>query len=553
MKHYLRQHGSALIILIVSIVVMSALGIAMLSMRTASSYTQMTANTNNRAYYLAESGKRYADFSTADGSGATGKTYRLSNGDEFQLTINSTDFVISTSTFYKDTALESVRSISGQKKNGMPCWTFDNSLNRGEDSCGSNNGTLNVTGTGITPVTPGRIGDALQFFNGAGLAGWIDTPFKPANEIGNGKPFSISFWAKPQISADQMVLGVNDGISRFSVGIKGGKWYWAYGNKDNQTLIDAVLNQWQKVTLVYTVTSTDNKVDLYVNRCNQQSSYDYAASGGFAALPTVVKKLFIGGENNNGVLYLPFTGLIDEVRIYDRALINAEFTPTFDAVAYYPFSGDANDQSGNNLNGTPITPILTDDRFGCSNRAYLFNGTGDYIHVPDAPVSPLDLTTEGTLSAWIYINTFKDYAGIIHKGDKKDFTDEAYSLKFCKNGAADCPVTDGSKRMKFTIVNVGKTETDSLTVFAPVKWYHVAATWDASLLKLYVNGVLDNTAVNTIGAAGTNGGLNIGSQLNEDFDATVKNFPFDGMIDDVLIFNRALSDVEIAALAADKP
>ena len=561
MKHYLRQHGSALIILIVTIVVMSALGIAILSMRTASSYTQMNTNTSSRAYYLAESGRRYANFSTADGSGTTGKTYRLSNGDEIQLTIDSTGFITSGSTFYKDTALESVRIISGPKKNGMPCWSFDDP-NPQQDNCSSNNISNSIT------TINGRFGKALQC-NGTA---WAETPFKPIDEIGSGKPSSVSFWVKPQNTGDQVIFGTSDGTTpprRFSVGISGGKWYWAYGDTIKITPIIAD-TRWQKVMLVYFGSAAANQITLYV------SSYDctiplQSDTGTVtnALLPMTVKKLFICGEHNSASTTSLFNGLVDELRIYDRALTLDEITPPCDAgcnaAAYYPFDGDAKDKSGLTQAGHGNDGVLsssdgihlpthTTDRFGCSDKAYYFDATyGEYIHVPYASANTsLDLTTEGTLAAWIYISTFKDYAGIIHKGDKKDFTDEAYSLKFCKDGF-DCPA-DGSKRIRFAIIDLGKIELDSVTVFDPGKWYHVAATWNASLLKLYVNGVSDNTAANTIGAArSTDGGLNIGSQLNEDFDATVKNFPFHGKIDDVLIFNRALSDVEIAALAADKP
>jgi hypothetical protein len=52
-------------------------------------------------------------------------------------------------------------------------------------------------------------------------------------------------------------------------------------------------------------------------------------------------------------------------------------------VAYYPFNGNANDESGNGhngiVNGTGAT--LTNDRFGNANKAYSFNGTGSYIRV----------------------------------------------------------------------------------------------------------------------------------------------------------------------------
>lgn len=548
MKHYLRQHGSALIILIVIIVITSALGIAMLSMRTASSYTQMNTNASNRAYYLAESGKRYAYFSTADN-----KTYSLANGDKFQLTFG-TDNVESLGIIHKDSAFESIRKTVSVQKKGMPCWTFDNPLNRGEDYCGSNDGTLSLTG--ITPVVPGRVGDALEFDGN----GWIDTPFKPVNEIGNGKPFSMSFWATPKnqtpLPAEQVLLGVSDGTYRFSVGIKGGKWYWAYGNKDNQpvTVTDAALDQWQKVTLVYTGTSGTNEMKMYVSRCDQKSSYNYAASGGLAALPTGVKKLFIGGENKNGIVNLPFTGLIDEVNIYDRELTSDEITPPFGAIAYYPFSNNADDASGHLLNGNldPASgggPILTSDRFNCPDKAYVFDGADDYLYVPDNNL--LDLSTAGTLAAWININSYKVRAGIIHKGNNISFSDEAYSLQFGWGGDEQKIVF--ALNSAHALISIAKLDETN-------RWYHVAATWDSNGMKLYIDGQLNSSnPVAAISVKNSTGNLNIGAQLSAGQHYTDAappftdrgNLPFDGKIDDVLIFNRALSDAEIAALAAD--
>jgi hypothetical protein len=48
-------------------------------------------------------------------------------------------------------------------------------------------------------------------------------------------------------------------------------------------------------------------------------------------------------------------------------------------LAYYPFNGNANDESGNGNNGTTYGPTLTDDRFGNPNSAYLFNGINAFI------------------------------------------------------------------------------------------------------------------------------------------------------------------------------
>ena len=57
--------------------------------------------------------------------------------------------------------------------------------------------------------------------------------------------------------------------------------------------------------------------------------------------------------------------------------------PTNGLVGYWPFSGNANDSSGNNLNGTVNGAVLTEDRFGNSSSAFNFDGIDDYILVND--------------------------------------------------------------------------------------------------------------------------------------------------------------------------
>lgn len=53
-------------------------------------------------------------------------------------------------------------------------------------------------------------------------------------------------------------------------------------------------------------------------------------------------------------------------------------------VAYYPFNGNANDESGSGNHGTVHGPILNTDRFGAAGNAYDFDGLDDYIEIPDS-------------------------------------------------------------------------------------------------------------------------------------------------------------------------
>jgi hypothetical protein len=67
-------------------------------------------------------------------------------------------------------------------------------------------------------------------------------------------------------------------------------------------------------------------------------------------------------------------------------------------VAYYPFNGNANDESGNGNDGTVNGATLSEDRFGNADSAYSFNGIDNYIAVLDSPeLNPNTIT----ISAWI--------------------------------------------------------------------------------------------------------------------------------------------------------
>jgi hypothetical protein len=57
------------------------------------------------------------------------------------------------------------------------------------------------------------------------------------------------------------------------------------------------------------------------------------------------------------------------------------YVPTNGLVGFWPFNGNANDESGNGNNGTVNGATLTTDRFGVANRAYSFDGVDDFISI----------------------------------------------------------------------------------------------------------------------------------------------------------------------------
>lgn len=186
-------------------------------------------------------------------------------------------------------------------------------------------------------------------------------------------------------------------------------------------------------------------------------------------------------------------------------------------------------QVGTTVNMDPATSWTT-GRFGSALR---FRGNNGYVTMPDT--SAVEITTAGTVSAWINVNSFKNaFAGIVHKGTRRDFKDEAYSLQFWTGN-----------RIYWGVTTASGSHPSVVSSSAPPAgtWVHVVGTWDSKAMKLYMNGslVASGPGCESIRSPGA---FNIGAQLNAS-----PYYSFDGLIDDVRIYNRALTAAEAATLA----
>ncbi len=199
-------------------------------------------------------------------------------------------------------------------------------------------------------------------------------------------------------------------------------------------------------------------------------------------------------------------------------------------VAYYPFNENANDESGNGNDGTVNGATLTADRNGNAGRAYSFNGQNSYITVPHD--SSLISTDEITLSAWIKSSDMtKNDQDIISKTESGSF-----SLALNE--------TDGITESKLAFLLYVNNDYQFVYSSAHVnnQWYHVVGIYDATEMKIYVDGTLEGTLPISGPIKNNTSPLILGNesgQLNE---------PFDGTIDDIRIYNRALSESEIQQL-----
>jgi hypothetical protein len=232
-----------------------------------------------------------------------------------------------------------------------------------------------------------------------------------------------------------------------------------------------------------------------------------------------------------------FDGAIDDVRIYDCALSNAEINQLYlgeincQPVAIYKLDGNATDQSGNNYNGVLHGTTPTTDRFGNPNSALLFNGTSDYIDLPD----DFDFT-QRTLSLWLKANVFPT-TGSPNPGAYVFISDNP-TMQYGATGIFVNQIS-GVNQILHLLGGNGNNYQNALTN----TWYHAAIVVNATYIKYYINGVvLDSIPRGTLGssAAGHSTAL-IGVSRNLD------RF-FDGAIDDVRIYDCALSNADIDSL-----
>jgi hypothetical protein len=205
-------------------------------------------------------------------------------------------------------------------------------------------------------------------------------------------------------------------------------------------------------------------------------------------------------------------------------------------VGWWPFNGNANDESGNGNNGTVNGATLTEDRFGNTNAAYSFDGADDFI--TNELSSPLILSGMGlTISSWLYFpfigpnNTVPQINMIDNSGNGYGSwstqlnTDNRVFVGLCGNAfqSPTMQINDSIQR-------------------SPNEWYNIILSCDLNnnVSRLYLNG------------------LEIGSSNNPLLQLVLTSTTFGkwpgndvyltGNLDDIGIWNRALDECEIQAL-----
>ncbi len=200
-------------------------------------------------------------------------------------------------------------------------------------------------------------------------------------------------------------------------------------------------------------------------------------------------------------------------------------------VALWSAEGNADDVSGNNHNGALQNGATYAP--GKVGMAFSLNGVNANVAVPDDPA--LHFSNAMSVEGWINTTAGTDrYIATKHED----------SFYFSVGGGSVAP-----HMLSFWLNGVSSSWFTGSTPVDDGQWHHVAATYDGSTMRLYVDGHLDASAPRTGTIQSGTSGLLIGARSD---GTNASNFP--GTIDELAVYNRAISPAEVQALdAMDEP
>ncbi|RJP47639.1 MAG: hypothetical protein C4584_00160, partial [Armatimonadetes bacterium] len=439
-------------------------------------------------------------------------------------------------------------------------------------SYGNNGSTVDgANNTGMDCTKPGKYGKGCEF---DGTDDYVTKAKNSDFNIGQG---TISAWAKVSNFSDYheivsfwdgsangdngtFVDFTNDNKIRIGTGISG-SWSWL-ATTDNTFSA----NTWYYITL--TVNSSGNK--LYVNGVQQSLTYtngNSSSSTFFDDIYSSASSIDIGRAN---IVNYPsyFDGSIDDVKIYNYARsakqiiqdmtggassVSSSGSTRGSMLSYYDFDegyGQTINNSGNGgstLNGTrgANSGSSTDDpswtNSGKFGKALSFDG-GDYVDVGEGSGNFDSSLTGLTISAWVNPSSLAGYPGIVGKGNADSNSSGSFLFYLGGGGSGSGTISfldySGSARVDNVVGPALSTNT----------WTHVVATWQAGTgAYIYVNGKQRASDTSSVASSIDDTAYNLIIGSNEGNSSNKTAYPFNGSIDEVKIYNYALTKDEILA------
>lgn len=201
------------------------------------------------------------------------------------------------------------------------------------------------------------------------------------------------------------------------------------------------------------------------------------------------------------------------------------YVPQYGLLGYYPFNGNSNDVSSNAAHLSNNGAVLTTDRFGTAASAYSFNGVSQNL-INNTPNFTFSSTSSFTYSFWYNRNVTSTTGVIIMNA-----TNAAGNFIWLFQ-AGPTNMQYGTNKQQSAWIWVPTTTTTNT-------WTHIVCVYNAGVMTLYKDNVLIGTGVftYTTGVTSANMPLYVGRGVGGNY--------FNGKIDDVGIWNRALTTCEI--------
>ncbi|GEM_PF-3174863 len=401
-------------------------------------------------------------------------------------------------------------------------WAFDEDAgSTAYDSSGhGNHGTL----IGDPIWTEGISGSAVEF------DGVDDRADYPSLYTTSPSALTVCAWMKSPMSKRGMIIyhgengefgleaGVED-LDKISFGVKlaSGFWYSLPSSAVAPGSWHHVTGTWRK----------GDAIRIYIDGelSGEMSVTDHFLYDPDSWQPSI-------GSYNRSARF--FDGAIDEVKVYSRTLSPGEIMREYHRgclVGYWKFeefSGEtAYDSSGMGHHGTLLNGPGRVTSLPPLGQALQLDGYDDYVTIPrDAG---LDISGAFTATAWVFPESFPYSASILMRWYDGTELDRGLALQIM-----------GGTQVRFGVIS-GTYLFDIPYGFVLNTWYHVAGIWNGTVARVYVNGdlIAERPAEGTF--------------TNQDVDLAIGVDPnplahvFDGKIDEVKLYNSALSAEEIRA------
>lgn len=458
-----------------------------------------------------------------------------------------------------ETSLKGYWAMNGQDVSGTTVFDLSGT---------GNNGTLTNTPT----ATAGVVGQAYDF---DGSSEYLSVTDAATLDFTTSADFTLSGWFRRESSAsDDTVVAKRNGIANTDDG------YICYiddttdkltcemseaGGTDEfqlETIQTFTDNAWHHFALVWDDDSASG-TDIYID--------------GIATSATETGTITNIGDLSNAVAFRagaesdaggPFDGKLDEIRVYSRVLTAAELKAQYEAaqldkvntsvstpqgtgrldsgLAGYWALDETTGSSASDSSTSGVTGTLTNMENGDWVAAQVgngldFDGTDEYVTIADNSLHDFGDTESLTIAGWFNRGTATTDDTIVAKRSGIANTDDGYI----------CYIDDATDQLICEVSESGGTDEYSVTsvsTFTATGWNHFAFVWDqgsATATELYINGVPNNATDS--GTIGNLGDLSNSDAFRIGAESDAGN-PFIGQLDEMRLYNRALSPDEISQL-----